>query len=537
MFRPTVLGPAVLVVLACCASCAKPRSFAEATNQAAGADKEAGPSDDAGGVRLSDAQAKRDGAAEIGELTVDLPGVGTEDSEGAVDADVEETVVSVGRACRDDDDCSDDNVCNGPERCIKFACSPGEFARDGESCDGAAEASVCRDGNCLPSRCGDGITDERLDEDCDDANGANGDGCNQNCVYSCTSAGDCDDGNVCNGAEECDDESHTCASGADVDGELSCGDGLTCRDGRCVSVGCGNASVDEGEECDDGNTTQGDGCDGECAYECEGDPDCDDGNACNGTETCDIEAHACRSGSDLDCSDKDACTDDQCDPVIGCSPVLIDADDDGQAPSSIEGCGTDCDDTNPQVFSGAGELCDGIDNNCDGNEDEVAPLWYPDCDGDGYATADAEAVQQCELPPNPPGGCAKGQAGTWTFRAPREGTDCWDGDPAAYPRTDAPWSSSASPGRTDLPYDFNCDREQEQRWTTSGVSQRASCSGLVIAEPALTAPLLELAIAPILCSGASGWTGRAVPECGEPAEYTYCDGCTRRVEEYTQQCR
>lgn len=537
MFRPAILGSAAFVGFVLCASCDEPRDFDEVTNQAgqeaaadAGLDAAVTERHDAGGEQTADVQTY--------DLTIEISAPSETTGASSSDAGSEQAIAIVGKACRDDDDCGDGNVCNGAERCVKFACSPGEFASDGEACEVEGEQpSVCRDGNCLPSRCGDGVTDERLEESCDDANGSNGDGCNQNCAFSCTEAADCDDGNVCNGAESCDEALHTCVAGAKVDGDVSCGEGLTCRDGRCVSVGCGNATVDEGEQCDDGNTTEGDGCDGNCAYDCASDRDCNDGNVCNGAETCDLEAHVCRAGTDLDCSDKDACTEDVCDPMIGCSPVLIDADHDGQAPSSIEGCGTDCDDENPAVFSGAGELCDGIDNNCDGNEDEIAPLWYPDCDGDGYAVADAEPVQQCELPPSAPGTCAKGQAGTWTFRAPREGTDCWDGDPAAYPRTDAPWSSAASPGRRELPFDFNCDRDEEKRWTNFGVSQKSACSGLVIAPPVAELALLELAISPILCSGESGWTGRVAPECGQPAEYTYCDGCTRRVEEYTQQCR
>ena len=72
--------------------------------------------------------------------------------------------------------------------------------------------------------------------------------------------------------------------------------------------------------------------------------------------------------------------------------IEVDADDDGHSGAD------DCNDEDATVHAGAEELCDGIDNDCDGEIDEgVTRTWYEDADADGHGNADA-AQQACEQP-------------------------------------------------------------------------------------------------------------------------------------------
>ncbi len=73
-------------------------------------------------------------------------------------------------------------------------------------------------------------------------------------------------------------------------------------------------------------------------------------------------------------------------------PSLIDADGDGFP------AGEDCDDSSADHAPTALEVCDGIDNNCDGLIDEgVSTIFYEDADGDGFGD-NASFINSCELP-------------------------------------------------------------------------------------------------------------------------------------------
>jgi len=133
--------------------------------------------------------------------------------------------------------------------------------------------------------------------------------------------------------------------------------------------------------------------------------DCDDGDA------------TVHPGARERCNGRD----DDCDGRAGF--VIADGDtedDDGDGvPDGRCTDGTDCDDRNPFVFQGAVEICDGIDNDCDGeaDEDTVDATWYADRDGDGFGDDLAEAVTSCTV--------LRGRV--------LVGGDCDDGDPAVRP--------------------------------------------------------------------------------------------------------
>ncbi|MEC7986279.1 MAG: putative metal-binding motif-containing protein, partial [Myxococcota bacterium] len=91
--------------------------------------------------------------------------------------------------------------------------------------------------------------------------------------------------------------------------------------------------------------------------------------------------------------------------------VVADADGDGFA------AGEDCNDFDASINPGMSELCDNLDNNCNGEIDEgVTSIYYLDADGDGFGDAGA-AEESCEI----------------SNRYVSNGNDCNDTDASIYP--------------------------------------------------------------------------------------------------------
>jgi hypothetical protein len=157
-------------------------------------------------------------------------------------------------------------------------------------------------------------------------------------------------------------------------------------------------------------------CDGSVAFEdADGDGwaacvECDDGNAANhpeATEICDGLDNDCDGQIDDEDEDLDETTHSTWYPDL-------DADGFGDEAYPLRSCeagedmvaedeaGFDCDDSDPEIFPGAEEVCDGVDNDCNDEVDDGAEgggsTFYMDADSDGYGDS-STAFLACTAPP------------------------------------------------------------------------------------------------------------------------------------------
>ena len=137
-----------------------------------------------------------------------------------------------------------------------------------------------------------------------------------------------------------------------------------------------------------------------------------------------------------------------CAPVNQADRGKVHADESVDAPiSDRDGDGdpdsTDCAPEDSAVHDGAEELCNGIDDDCDGEVDE-GTTGYVDADGDGFGALDA-LVSWCDAPDG--AGLAE------------ESGDCDDDDRLVHPGADDPPCDGL---------DQDCDRRGEYFYTTGG---------------------------------------------------------------------
>jgi hypothetical protein len=149
--------------------------------------------------------------------------------------------------------------------------------------------------------------------------------------------------------------------------------------GSEVDPTLGGPCQDDGQ-CDDGVSCTHDACDEEIGR-CRFSPDdgmCDNPRYCDGLERCDVR-DGCVFGEPVACSDNNTCTIDVClEATQSCRNDPRDADGDGDPTHNCGGA--DCDDAQPLVHSGAGEVCgnhrdDDCDQEIDEDDDCVVPQY------------------------------------------------------------------------------------------------------------------------------------------------------------------
>jgi hypothetical protein len=139
-------------------------------------------------------------------------------------------------------------------------------------------------------------------------------------------------------------------------------------------------------------------------------------------------------------------------PPTSCPALCADIDGDGYgAPGSAicpAGPQTDCNDLNATVHPGSTEVCNAIDDDCNGLVDDGLPTdtYYLDADGDGIGNSAITAVSCAPGYVNAGGDCNDSDAKTWAIPSEVQGDQFTDA-------TTLTWAAPAAPGSTVDAYD------------------------------------------------------------------------------------
>jgi MYXO-CTERM domain-containing protein len=286
-------------------------------------------------------------------------------------------------------DADDDGYCVGGR----------DFNDDGDCADLGEQVLVvdCDDNNAAinpgaAESCADGVDNDcdllidALDPACNAFTDVDGDGyCGQG--QDLDNNGDCSGPGEQNGESDCDEADVAVNSAA----EELCTDGA---DNNCDGVAdeadgaCGAYVDNDGDAfCELGQDTNDDG-------------DCTDPGEQNGAVDCadndmtinPAAAEICTNDFDNDCDGDPSLADSDCLPFVdgdqdSFCPIGEDLNDDGDcADPGEQALVSDCDDNNDAVNPGAMEVCtDGLDNDCDADNDEADDACVAFVDGDGDA--------------------------------------------------------------------------------------------------------------------------------------------------------
>ena len=285
--------------------------------------------------------------------------------------------------------CDDGDVCTKADYCAGGECQPGLVL---QPCD---DGNICTDDSCEPlSGCAHVANNAACDDGnaCTDNDYCEGGQCTFGSIAKCDDGNPCTD-DACKPAEGCS----YALNEAQCDDDDPCTVGDHCSSGLCIPKGL--------VECDDGNPCTADLC--QIGVGCTASPKagaCTDGNACTDGDYC--SEGACKPGSLVACDDENECTTDYCDPAAGECVYAINS-----LPCNDDDLCTTDDFCHLGACTGVGNLLCDDGNDC--TEDSCQPpvgcvftqTQIPCCVGGTQACGDVCANWQVD--PQHCGGCNK----------------------------------------------------------------------------------------------------------------------------------